>query len=115
MSAFFKIPGSDSFAMQVEMSGAVGIPLPFVAVVLAFILELVAGVALVIGWHSRTAAIALALFVALILLFFYRNFMGDQQIFASFMSGIVEIAGLLYVSVYGARYMAVRKDELPQM
>ena len=57
MSAYYKIPGTEMFNMQVEMSGAVGIPFPYVAVLLAFVLEVVGGVALVIGWHARTAAV----------------------------------------------------------
>src|SRR5688572_22825051 len=92
MSAFFKIPGTEMFAMQVQMSGAVGIPFPYIAVLLAFALEVVAGIALVIGWHTRTAAILLALFVMLIAAFFYRN-LADQTVFAGFMSCVVQIAG----------------------
>lgn len=113
MSAFFKIPGSESFSMQVAMSGTAGIPFPFVAVILAFVLEVIAGVALVIGWQTRTAAIALAVFVALIAAFFYRN-LADQMVFAGFMSCVTQIAGLLYISVYGAQYAAVKRDPLPQ-
>lgn len=114
MGAFFKIPGTDSFAMQVEMSGAVGIPLPLVAVTLAFILELVGGVALVIGWQTRLAALALAAFVMLVAFFFYRNIGADQTVFAGFMSCVIQSAGLLYISVYGAQYAALAKDPLPQ-
>lgn len=113
MSAAFKIPGTESFAMQVEMSGAVGIPLPFVAVILAFVLELVGGVALVIGWRVRAAALALAAFVMLIALFFYRN-LGDQATFGLFMSCVTMAAGLVHLSVYGAQFAAVAKDPLPQ-
>ncbi len=113
MSAFFKIPGTEMFAMQVEMSGTVGIPFPFLAVILAFILEVVGGVALVIGWHTRTAALALAAFVMLIAVFFYRN-LSDQATFGLFMSCVTQAAGLIYLSVYGAQYAAVAKDPLPQ-
>ncbi|MEK7639346.1 MAG: DoxX family protein [Patescibacteria group bacterium] len=112
MSAYYKIPGTATFSAQVEMSGAVGIPLPFIAVILAFILEIVAGVALIIGWHTRTAAIVLAAFVVLIILFFYRDWT-DQANFASFMSGLAEAAGLIYISVYGAQHAAVAKDQPP--
>ena len=112
MSAYFKIPGSESFHMQVEMSGAVGIPFPLIAVILAFVLEVVAGIALVIGWQTRTAALALAVFVMLIAVFFYRNW-SDQAVFGLFMSCITQAGGLLYLSVYGARHIAVAKDAPP--
>lgn len=112
MSAFYKIPGTESFLMQVEMSGAAGIPFPFVAVLLAFVLEVVAGIALVIGWHTRTAAVLLAAFVLLIAAFFYRD-LSDQATFGLFMSCITQVAGLIYISVYGAQHVAVAKDPLP--
>jgi putative oxidoreductase len=113
MSAYFKIPGTEMFSMQVGMSEAVGIPFAYAAVVLAFILEVVAGVALIIGWQVRTFALLLAGFVMLIALFFYRN-LADQATFALFMNCLTLTAGLIYVSVYGAQTIAVKKDPLPQ-
>lgn len=112
MSAYYKIPGTEMFNMQVGQSAAAGIPFPLVAVFLAFILELVAGVALVIGWHTRTAAFLLAGFVVLVALFFYRN-LSDMTTFALFMSCVNLVAGLVYVSVYGAHNAAMKKDTLP--
>lgn len=113
LSAYYKIPGSETFAMQVEMSGTVGIPLPYFAVLAAFLLEIVAGVALIIGWHARTAAMLLAAFVLLIAIFFYRDW-SNQANFGLFMSCLTQIAGLVYISVYGAQHFAVRKDEMPR-
>lgn len=112
MSAYYKIPGTETFSMQVAMSGDVGIPFPLIAVILAFVLEVVGGIALVIGWQTRTFAIALAAFVALIAAFFYRN-LGDQAVFGLFMSCVTQIAGLVYLSVYGAQYAALSPDPLP--
>lgn len=113
MGAFFKIPGTESFAMQVGMSGAVGIPFPMIAVTLAFILEALAGLALMVGWHTRTAAFLLAGFTALVALFFYRD-LADQTQFGMFMSCLGLIAGLLYVSVYGAQNASVKTCPLPK-
>ncbi len=112
-SAFFKIPGTEMFLMQVEMSGAVGIPFPMVAVALAFILEVVAGVALVIGWKTRTAAASLIVFTALIAVFFGRD-LADQAQMMTFFGCLQLIAGLLYVSVYGAQAGAVKTCPLPK-
>jgi putative oxidoreductase len=109
MSAYYKLPGSESFAMQVGMSDAAGIPLAYYAVVLAFLLELVGGIALIIGWKTRLFAFLLAGFVMLIALFFFRDW-SDQQTMGNFISCCIEAAGLGYVSVYGARHFAVRKD-----
>ncbi|MES2994757.1 MAG: DoxX family protein [Patescibacteria group bacterium] len=109
ISAFFKIPGTETFTMQVGMAGAAGLPFPLVMVTLAFILEVCAGIALVIGWRTRTAGFLLALFTLLIAFVFYRN-LADQAQFAGFMSCMALVAGLVYVSVYGAKHAAVRKD-----
>ncbi len=113
MSASYKIPGTEMFTMQVGMSEAAGIPLPLVAVTLAFILEVVAGVALVIGWQVRTFAVLLAGFVVLVALFFYRN-LADQAILTLFMNCVTLTSGLVYVSVYGTQSFAVKKDPLPK-
>ncbi len=112
MSAFFKIPGSESFTFQVGMSADAGIPFPLIAVTLAFILEVIGGIALVIGWQTRTAAVLLADFVMLIALFFYRDW-SNQATFGLFMSCVTLTSGLVYLSVYGAQHAAVAKDPLP--
>lgn len=111
--AAFKIPGTENFDMQVGFATGAGIPLPMIAVLLAFLLEVFAGVALIIGFHTRTAAAALIAFVVLIIFFFYRN-PGDPAQFPLFMSSLQLIAGLLYVSVYGAQNMAFKLCQLPK-
>jgi putative oxidoreductase len=111
MSAFFKIPGTESFAMQVSMSGTAGIPFPLVAVTLAFILEVIGGVGLVIGWKTRTFAFLLAGFVFLIAISFYRDF-SNQATMGMFISCLAQVAALGYISVYGTQRLAVTKDVL---
>lgn len=112
MSAFYKIPGTESFAMEVGMTGAAGVPLPMIAVLLAFLLEASGGIALVIGWHARTFAFPLAMFSLLLGFVFYHN-VADQATMGMFISCVTLMAGLLYVSVYGAQHAAVKKDCLP--
>jgi putative oxidoreductase len=109
MSAFYKIPGTETFTMQVGMSADAGIPFATLAVGLAFVLEVVGGIALIAGWHTRMAAAALAAFVVLIALFFFRDW-SDQTIMGNFISCMTQAAGLLYVSVYGARHFAYAPD-----
>ena len=112
MSAYYKIPGTESFAMQVGMSGSVGIPLPYIAVLLAFVLEVVGGIALVVGWQTRTVALALGAFVMLIAVYFYRDW-SNQATFGGFISCVTQTIALVYISVYGAQHAAVSKDPLP--
>ncbi|MDB4991998.1 MAG: LysR family transcriptional regulator [Parcubacteria group bacterium] len=106
VGALFKIVGH---AGEVAQSAAVGIPLPEVAVWLAFIFELVAGVCLIIGYRTRDVAFILALYVLLLALLFYRH-VSDPMVMGMFISHLGFIAGLLYVSVYGAKDIAVQKD-----
>lgn len=113
MAAAFKVPGTDMFAMQVAASAAVGIPLPEVAVTLAFILEVVGGIALIIGWKTRLFAFLLVLFTALVTLLFHFNF-SDPMKAGEFISHLAMIGGLLYLSTYGAQNVAVATCPLPQ-
>ena len=109
LGAFYKIIWH---AAQVAETAAAGVPLPEVAVWLAFIFELVTGIALIIGWKVRPIAFLLALYVLLLAFIFYHNF-ADPMIMGQFMSHMAFIAGLLYISVYGAQHVAVKKDSLP--
>ena len=112
MGAAVKIPGTQSFFMEVGMTGAAGVPFPLIAVALAFVLELSAGLAMVVGWHAREAALVLAVFALALALIFFHTF-ADQTQVAEFINTIALMAGLLYVSVYGAQHAAVRRDPLP--
>lgn len=112
-SAFWKIPGTEMFTMQVAGAEAVGLPFATVAVFLAFVLEVVAGLMLVFGYKTRTAAAVLMVFVFLILVFYGRN-LADQTQMMTFFSCLQVIAGLIYISVYGAQKAAVQTCPLPQ-
>lgn len=111
-SAYYKIPGTESFAMQVDTSGQAGIPFPLVAVFLAFVLEVVASLALIVGVYVRLAALSLIVFVALIAVFFVRD-LSDMMQMITFFSCLQIIAGLLYVATYGAQHAALKKDPMP--
>ncbi|MES2225476.1 MAG: DoxX family protein [Patescibacteria group bacterium] len=112
MGAAFKIPGTQGFIMESGMTAAAGVPLATIAVALAFVLEVVLGVSLIVGWHVRNAAFVLAIFTLALALIFYRNF-ADPMVMGQFISHLGLIAGLLYISVYGAQYAAVKRDTLP--
>lgn len=111
-AAFFKIPGSEMFPMVVESTKAAGVPFATVAVFLAFLLEFFGGLALIVGFYTRTAAALFAGFMVLIALFFFRNF-ADQMVLGNFINCIGVAAGLLYVSVYGAQNAALKRCPHP--
>ena len=113
VGALMKIPGTEIFTQQVAATAAVGIPLASVAVTLAFVLEVVAGIALAIGWKARLSAFVLMLYTILLTVLFHMSF-ADPMAFGFFMSHLYLIGGLLYASVYGAQHVAVNACPLPQ-
>lgn len=106
VAAYFKVM---FFQGQVLQTGAAGVPFPALAVGAALVLEVLAGLCLLLGWHARVAAALLAPYVLLLALIFYHNF-SDGMTVGLFISHLGLIAALLYVSVYGARHFALRKD-----
>lgn len=80
---------------------SVGLPLPTVLAVLAAIVEVVAGLGLVLGYKARHSALILAVFTLLASVFFHMNFSQQVQI-AMFTKNFAIIGGLLYISTFGA-------------
>lgn len=109
MGALYKIPGTQGFAMEVGQSAAMGMPYASAYVTIAFALEVVCALAIILGWHARAAACVLAFFTLALAIIFYGNF-SDPMTMGMFVSHMGLIAGLLFISVYGAKSFAVRKD-----
>jgi putative oxidoreductase len=93
------------FAGTVGYIGSVGLPLPQVAAIGAIIVEIGASVALIVGWKTRWAALALAIFsVAAALLFHnYWAMPTNQQMMQQiiFMKNLAVAGGLLMLAVAG--------------
>jgi putative oxidoreductase len=82
-----------------------GLPAPQLLALGAGVLELVAGVLLVVGWQARWAALALAAFTVLASVLFH-NFWAkpaDQQMMQQlmFMKNLAVTGGLLFVYAFG--------------
>jgi putative oxidoreductase len=95
-----------AFAGTVGYITSVGLPLPQVAAALALVVEIIGGLALLFGFGTRLAAIALALFT-LVATFFFHNFWAApaaeqfvQQLM--FYKNIAVVGGLLSVAAWGA-------------
>lgn len=104
LSAIFLISGVSKitgFAGQVAYAESVGIPMAGAAIIAAIIVELAGGVALVLGWHVRTAAAALALYTILTALLFHFDFSQQMQQI-QFLKNMAIAGGLLYVLGFGA-------------
>jgi putative oxidoreductase len=91
-----KISGYEGTAGYMEAMGVPGELLPLV-----IILEIVGGLALIIGFRTKWAALALAGFTVVAALLFHADF-SDQMQTILFMKNWAITGGLLMVYVYGA-------------
>ena len=94
------------FAGTVGYIGSVGLPLPQLAAVLSIVVEVGGGLALLAGFGTRLAALALALFT-LVATFVFHNFwaMPPEQVMMQqlmFLKNIAVVGGLLVLAAHGA-------------
>ena len=94
------------FAGTVGYIASKGAPLPEAAAIIAIIVEVGGGLALILGFKARWAALALALFT-LAATFMFHNYWtlpADQQMVQQlmFMKNIAVIGGLLTLAAWGA-------------
>ena len=84
-----------------------GVPLSEVAIALAIVLEVAGGVALVFGWRSREAALALALFCIPATLLFHAFWSVDAAAFGNqlnhFLKNVAIVGALLMIASSASR------------
>lgn len=85
--------GVEGFSKIIEMRG---LPMPIVLASLVVVWKIGAGSALILGWRTAQAALALIIFTALATLLFHLD-LSDGDLFKN----LAIIGGLLYVYVYG--------------
>ncbi|NCT98454.1 MAG: DoxX family protein [Comamonadaceae bacterium] len=102
-AGFGKIAG---FSGTVGYATAMGLPLPTVGVAIALVIELFGGLALLIGYRARLAAIALAVFTLVASVFFHAYWAvpAEQQMVQQllFFKNIAVVGGLLAFAAFGA-------------
>lgn len=110
VSGFGKVGGFEGLIGQIASKG---FPAPEVFAVATVVIELGAGLMLVVGWKARWAAFLLAAFTAIVTLFFH-NFWAMpeaqkmmQQI--QFMKNLAVIGGLLLVVAFGPGRLSIDK------
>jgi putative oxidoreductase len=91
-----KISGYSGMQGYMDSMGVPGALLPLVIA-----LEVVGGLALMLGWHTRLTAFLLAGFTLLATLIFHSN-LGDQTQMLFFMKNLSIAGGLLLVVSHGA-------------
>ena len=93
------------FAGTVGYINSVGLPFPTVAALIALVVEVLCGLALVVGFGTRIAALILAIFTLVASFFFhpYWNVTADQQLipFLLFYKNIAVVGGLLILAAFG--------------
>jgi putative oxidoreductase len=100
-SGFSKISGYAATQGYMEAMGVPGALLPLVIAV-----ELLGGLAVMLGWHTRIAAFFLAGFSLLSALLFHANF-GDQMQTIMFMKNISIAGGFLMIVALGGGAFAL--------
>ncbi len=102
-AGFQKIGG---FAGTVGYAASVGMPMPQVGVAVALVVEIAGGLALLLGWCTRWAALALAFFTLVASFFFhaYWSVPADAAMVQQLMfwKNVAVTGGLLGFAAHGA-------------
>lgn len=111
-AGFGKVTG---FTGTAAFIASKGVPLPELAAAGAAIVELGGSLAMILGYKTRWAAAALAIFTAMAALIFH-NFWAvaadqTQNQMIHFMKNVAIMGGLLYVVVYGSGPLALDKED----
>lgn len=104
LSAIFVLSGISKVSAPAGMIGyieSVGLPFPTLALAIAILVEVVGGIALILGYRTRLVAAGLALFSVATALAFH-NELADQSQFIHFFKNIAMAGGLLQVAAFGA-------------
>lgn len=103
VGGFFIWSGVEStlnFAGTVGSLITSGAPMPLVLSVLIIAIQVLCGMAIVVGFKTSPAALVLALYVIVVAFFYTGLDSGPAQ--ALFLQDMAIVGGLLYISAYGA-------------
>lgn len=94
------------FAGTVGYAASAGLPMPEVGTAVGLVVEIVGGLALIVGFGTRWAALVLALFT-LVASFFFHNYWAlpaDKQMmqYLMFYKNVAVAGGLLVLAAFGA-------------
>ncbi|BAK65906.1 conserved hypothetical membrane protein [Sphingobium sp. SYK-6] len=103
LSGLSKVAAPEASIAYIE---AVGLPFVQLALAIAILVEIVGGVFLVVGYRTRLAAAALALFSIATAIFFHAD-IGDQNQFIHFFKNIAIAGGLAQLVAHGAGALAL--------
>jgi putative oxidoreductase len=90
-----------AYTATVGYIGAVGLPLPPLAFLMAVLIELGGGLLLLSGYRVRFASLVMAIFCIATAVFFHRN-LADQNQMIHFLKNVMMAGGLLQITYFGA-------------
>lgn len=109
-AGFGKVMG---FTGTVGYIASVGLPMPALGAVIAIIVELGAGIALLLGYKTRIAAIVLAVFTLVASFFFHAYWAAPEamKMVATllFTKNIAIVGGLLTLAAFGPGRLSIDK------
>jgi len=109
-AGFSKLMG---FAGTVGYIASAGLPMPALGAIIAIVVELGAGIALLLGYKTRIAAIVLAVFTLAATFFFHAFWAAPeaQKMVATllFTKNIAVVGGLLMVAAFGPGRLSIDK------
>ncbi len=109
LALIFVLAGLNKFGNIAGTAGyisSVGLPMGTVLAWLTAIFEVLAGIAIAVGFQTKLAAWALAAFCIVSGLIFHNNF-GDQIQFILFMKNLAMAGGFLALSVAGPGSLSI--------
>jgi putative oxidoreductase len=92
-----KISGFDGLAGFIASKG---LPLPQVGAAIAIVVELVGGLMVLVGYKTKWAALAIAIFIVPLLIFFHP-FWSDASEMTMFLKNLSIMGGFLYIAAFG--------------
>jgi putative oxidoreductase len=104
IAVLFLLSGFGKFAAPSMTHGyiaSVGLPAPFLGLVIAIAVELGGGNLLVLGYQTRIVALAMTVFTIATALAFHNNF-SDQNTMVHILKNIAITGGLLQIVAFGA-------------
>ncbi|WP_426388962.1 DoxX family protein [Variovorax sp. R-27] len=104
-AGFSKLMG---FSGTVGYITSAGLPLPEIAAVIAIIVELGLGIALLVGFKTRWVALIMAIFTVATALFFHK-FWADATQNIQFFKNMAIAGGLLSFAAFGAGRFSIDK------
>ncbi|EKF20642.1 DoxX family protein [Nitratireductor pacificus] len=90
--------------------GSVGLPMPMITAWVVALLELIGGLAVLVGFQTRIAALLLALFCVASAVVAHFDF-ADQMQSIQFMKNLAMAGGLLVLAAFGPGALSVERSK----